>query len=72
MKSTLVITAELELDADPRDPASVEAVHAAVRPFAEAIRHRVAARGVKVLNVGASVVVGDDAAAALRRAMGAT
>lgn len=69
MKSTLVITAELDLDADPRDPATVDAVRAAVRPWAETVRHRMLAQGVRVLDVSASVIPGDDAAAALRRAV---
>lgn len=72
MTATVLITMAVTLDGDPRDPAVVEEIRAAIAPVVEHVQHRVTARGVAVGDVRASVVVGDDAVTAIARAMGAT
>jgi len=72
MKATVIITMAVELDGDARDPAVVEEIRAAALPVLDHVRARSTARGVAVGDVRASVLVGDDAVAAIARAMGAT
>lgn len=72
MNATVLITLAVTLDGDARDPAVVEEIRAAVAPVLEQVRARAIARGVAVGDARASVIVGDDAVAAIARAMGAT
>ncbi len=72
MNATVLITLAVTLDGDARDPAVVEEIRAAVAPVLDHVRARTIARGVAVGDARASVIVGDDAVAAIARAMGAT
>ncbi len=72
MNATVLITLAVTLDGDALDPAVVEEIRAAVAPVLEQVRARAIARGVAVGDARASVIVGDDAVAAIARAMGAT
>ena len=72
MNATVLITLAVTLDGDARDPAVVEEIRAAIAPVLEQVRARTIARGVAVGDARASVIVGDDAVAAIARAMGAT
>lgn len=72
MNATVLITLAVTLDGDARDPAVIEEIRAAVAPVLEQVRARAIARGVAVGDARASVIVGDDAVAAIARAMGAT
>ncbi len=72
MNATVIITMAVTLDGDARDPAVVEEIRAAVAPIVEHVQHRVTARGVAVGDVRVSALGGDDALAAIARAMGAT
>ena len=72
MNATVLITLAVTLDGDARDPAVVEEIRAAIAPVLEQVRARTVARGGAVGDARASVIVGDDAVAAIARAMGAT
>lgn len=71
MKATVVITVAVEVEGSHVDLATLDGVRAAIVPVVEQSCHRMTARGVRVGDVRASALIGDDPCAAIARAMGA-